>query len=656
MTDRVTPVDDSDAPVGASQLGMLWHEQLAPGSFNLPALVRRYRGRLDIEAFEHALAELVRRHEPLRTTFEVAAGTPRQVVRSPTGFHLPVIDLAHLSPPDREAEAARLIAEATTDPFDLVHGPLFAPLLLRLGADDHVLVVRLHHTAFDDWSVDVFRRELSALYPAFVAGQPSPLPELRTTFVDVCRRQQARLDGEAGGEQRARWRARMAGAPLAVQLPLGHPHQVGPDRPGAGEPLRHDLSPDLARQVRALAPRLRATPFMTVLAAFEVLVARRTGLDDLVIASVVAARGSTDLESMIGCFTKKVLLRLRLDGDPTFAELVARTRTTVLDALAHQDLPFDAVVQETLGGPAAAHGLVAQVPVVFQGETPQLARLVLPGLEVGPFEVTASARRERHFSAARDDEAAARPAGPAWGDGAYLGTFLILSLLEEADGLALVARGVYHRPDAKRLLEDLETLLADIVTDPGRRLSELAPVGPAPTPRRDADELELRGLRLRRSRLEAAMATCPGVAEVAVTVTDARLVAYVVADRHPPPTRARLRQALWAVLPGSPWPADLAIVERLPRLPDGRLDRAGLPAPVLDAAEPPDPDAALLTSLWAEASGRPVTPGSIYWQDFSFLAVVARARAAGLPLTDEQVSRGRTPEMLAAALAAESRT
>ncbi len=648
------PGDPGWAPAGASQVGMLWHEQLAPGSFNLPALVRRYRGPLDVGALERALAELVRRHEPLRTTFELVAGSPRQVVRPPPPPGLDLVDLGPLPPVTRNAEAARLVGEASSRPFDLVDGPLFDPRLLRLGDDDHVLVVRLHHAAFDDWSVDVFRRQLSALYTAYQAGEPSTLPEPAVRFVDVARAQQSRLGGPDGDGQRAWWRAQMAGAPLAVQLPLGEPYQIGPDRPGAGEPVRHDLSADLSRSVRALAPRLRATPFMIVLAAFGVLVARRTGQDDLVIASVVAGRGATAQESMIGCFTKKVLLRLRLDGDPTFAELVTRTRATILAALAAQDLPFEAVVQETLGPAAAAHGLVPQVPIVFQGETPQKARLVMPGLTVGPFEVPASARREQHFSAGRHD-APGDDAIPKWGDGAYLGTFLLLSLLEGADGLALVARGVFHRPAAQLLLEELDRLLADIADDPDRPLSALAPAraGRSAAP---VDDLEVRGLRLHRSRIEAALTRCPGVAEVAVTVTTPddgpghpRLVAYVVADRDPPPTLVELRRALWAALPGSPWPASAVVVRRLRRLDDGRLDVDALPAPAADAT---DPTAVLLSYLWSTVSGGAVSPATVYWQDFSFLQALADARAAGLPLTDEQVSRSRTPEVLAAALAA----
>ncbi len=649
-------VDGTDSqadptPAGASQLGMLWHEQLSPGSFNLPCLVRRYRGKLDVDAFRLALAELARRHEPLRTTFELSGRGPRLVVGS-DGAALAVVDLSELPVVDRDVRAAELIAAASERPFDLVEGPLFAPQLVRLAPEDHLLLVRLHHTAFDDWSVDVFRGEMSALYASFRAGEPPSRPE-SVRFSDVSRRQRARAEGHAGVEAHAWWRQQMAGAPFPVQLPLGRPDQLGPDRPGAGEPLRRDLDDDLAIQVRALARRLRATPFMTVLAAFAALLARRTGRDDLVLASVLAGRSTAEQEALIGCLTTKVLLRLRLDGAPTFPEIVARTRASVLGALSHQGLPFEAVVQETIGIPAAAHGVAAQVPVVFQGETPQQARLVLPGIQAEPFQAPAAARRERHFSTRRrEGDDPSTP--PPWGDGTYQGTFLLLSLMEAKQGLALVARGVFHRPAAEELLAELENLLEEMVAAPDGR----PPAGgeaKRPTP---PDEVNLRGLRLRPTRIEQALALCPGVAEVAVGVVEMdgagpSLVAYVVPD-YQPPTVAELRATLWSILPGSPWPAAVVHLDALPRTPDGRLDLSVLAAPTLKPATPAAPEAVLLSALWSSARGEPVGVGESYWQDFTFLQALADARAAGLPVTDEQVTRCRTPEMLAASLAARS--
>lgn len=665
---RAAPAEeDRRVPAAISQESMLWHEQFTPGSFNLPCLVRRYEGHLDVAALGWALSELARRHLPLRSTFEVDDGDPRQVVGAVPGPDLDVVDLAGLPANEREVEAARFLAEATRRPFDLTTGPLFQPRLFRLGETDHLLVVRLHHTVFDDWSVDVYRRELSALYAAGLDQAPSPLADPAVSFADFSRRERARMSGEEGAAERSWWQRQLEGAPLSVQLPIGD-DRPGAGRPQPGEPLRLDLPPALASELRALAPRLRATPYMTVLAAFSVLLARTTGQNDVVIGSVVAHRNRSELESLIGCFTKKIPLRLRLDGDPTFAELVGRTRASLLDALAHQDLAFDAAVQAGLGPPAAAHGVVPQLAVVFQGETPQQVKLALPGLTAGEFEVPEEARRERHFSAGPEE--AGDEAGPlVWGEGLYLGTFLILSLLETGAGLALVARGAFHRPAVRRLLEQFRALLADVVAGPSRPVSALSARQGAPhygPGGADGDVVELRGFRARRSRLESALAECPGVAKVAVAVCsdggDPRVVAYVVADRNPPPTLADLRHSLWTRLPGALCPAEIVVVDSLPRTcaGAGALDLAALHASGgrrggggnAEAAPPADGTAAVLAAMWGEARGRAVPAGTSYWQDFSFLQVLAHAREAGLAITDEQVARNRTLETLVADMGA----
>lgn len=659
MTDPAgAPWPAPPCPVAISQDAMLWHEQFSPGSFNLPCLVRRYRGPLDTAALERALSELIRRHEPLRTTFDFVDGTPCQVVGEPGTFTLAVTDLADRPEVARDAETARLLADATSRPFDLAHGPLFAPHLVRLGSDDHLLVVRLHHTVFDDWSVEVFRKDFSALYASCLEGRPSPLPELATTFAAFARAERSVVAGGAGAAQLAWWRNHLAGAPLSVQLPITAPHGSVRGRPPSGEPVRRDLPDALAARLRALSRELRATPFMTALAAFAVLVARITGQDDLVLASVVAHRNRSELEPLIGCFTKKVLVRVSVDDDPPFPELVRRSRTSVLGAMAHQDPAFEAIVAETLGPAAAAHGVVAQVAVVFQGETPQPTKLVLPGIDTSGYDVPDS-RRERHFSAAPEDDTsvdAADDARPVWGDGAYLGTFLILSLLANPDEMALVARGVFDRPAVTDLLEQFETLLAAVVAGPHRRVSELADVLPAAGPA-DLDRVELRGFAVRPARLEAALGRCAGVADVAVAVVDdgdggRRLVAFVAADRTPGPTLAELRATLWVELPGSPWPAQLVSVAAVARRADGTPDVDAMVAGTESAPAPPDPDAALLAALWSEARGQPMATTDSYWQDFSFLAALAEARQAGLAITDEQITRCRTPEMLALALAA----
>ena len=612
------PSEVESAPVAVSQAPMLWHEQFAPGSFNLPCLVRRYQGRLDVDALRQALSEIVRRHQPLRSTFELVDGDARQLVWPPAALALPVVDVG-----DRAADVDELIAEAGTTPFDLVAGPLFEPRLVRLGPEDHVLVIRLHHTVFDDWSVDVFRRELSALYTAAVDGTPSPLVEPPVTFAGAARRQQARTADDA---ERDWWRAELDGGPLAVQLPLGR------GTGEADEPVHVDLPVELAAAIRSRARQLRATPFMTVLGAFSLLVSEVTGQDDVVLATVVANRNQADVEPLIGCSTKKVPVRLRLRGAPTFAEVVARTRSSLLGALSHQDIGFDAAVQAGVGEAAADHGVVPHLAVVFQGETPRQASLTLPGLTVTGFDTGAGGRAERHFSA--------RAEAPAWGDGMYLGTFLIVSLVERAEGMGLVARGVFDRPAARRLLDEFVALLERVVHDPSANVGERAvPLG--------CDVVDVRGFRADRHRLEEALRRCPGVVDVALAVPDddgdagRRLVAHVVPGADPP-TLAQIRAALWAEVPGVLWPADAVFVKDLASLAEI--------GPCLPGDD--DPLAVVLAAMWTELRGRPAGPGTSYWQDFTFLPVLAEAREAGLAIADGHVVRCRTPATLAAALRA----
>ena len=464
--------DPSVAPVAGSQEGMLWQEYFVPGSQNLPGLARRYRGALDAEALRRALEEIIRRHGALRTTFGLRDAEPVQVVRLHRPLDLPVCDLSDRAPSDREAELQRLVRAAGERPFDLVEGPLFQPTLLRLDEEEHVLLIRTHHTVFDDWSVGVFRRELAALYPAYAAGEPSPLPEPPVQFADVSRRHRDMLAGSGGERQLSYWRRELAGAPFVTQLPVDDPN-LPPGAPQqAGGPITLELSTELCDALRELARRQRATLFMTVLAAFGLLVARYSGEDDLLLATVVANRNRTELEGLIGCFTKKVPLRLRLSGDPPFSEAMARTRAALLGALAHQDLPFEGVIQEVLGPSAASHGLVPHVPIMFQGVTPQ-PELTLPNIETAGLETSTTATRA-HFMATGRDEPAETLADVPWGGGLYLGTFVIVSLNEGGEGMSLSARGAFHGPAVDDLMKSFRTLLADAAAHPGRRASQLA--------------------------------------------------------------------------------------------------------------------------------------------------------------------------------------
>lgn len=463
------PVGGEVAPVAFSQEGMIWHEHFVPGCQNLPGLARRYRGPLDVEALDRALDEILRRHEPLRTTFRLDRGHLLQAVRPHQRGSLPVHDLRGLAAGDREDEVARQVTDAGRRPFDLTHDPVFTAWLLRVADDDHVLVIRTHHSVFDDWSVGVFRRELAALYTAFSAGEPSKLADpLR--FTDFARNQRRRLAGTPGTKQLAFWRRELGGGPFTAQLPVDDPAAAPGSTQTAGQPVMLTLPPALHEGLRARAREQRATVFMTMLAAYATLVHRYTGQDDLLLATVVANRNRTELEGLVGCFTKKVPLRLRLDGDPAFTEVLKRTRAALLGALTNQDLPFEAVVQDVLGAPAAAHGLVPHVVLMFQGEAPR-HELVLPGLETTGFDTATTARRA-HFMA-EEAKPAAGAGGHAWGGELYLGTFVILSVAESDDALTCIARGAFHGPAVRSLLDTYRTLLGDIVTDPDRPLSQL---------------------------------------------------------------------------------------------------------------------------------------------------------------------------------------
>jgi len=637
----------SVAPVAFSQEGMLWQEQFAPGCQNLPPLARRYHGPLDIEVLERALEEIVNRHEPLRTRFEVRHGRPLQVVAPPGRRRLPVRDLSGLSEEAQGLELDRALSAAAR-PFDLEQGPMFEPTLFALGPEDSVLVLRTHHSVFDDWSVSVFRRELSALYAAFQSTAASPLADLPLSFTKYALGQRRRLAGPAGTAQLSYWKRRLSGAPLRLELPIGDPDRPQGAPQASARPVALDLPSDLVARLRALARRERATVFMTVLTAFQVLLHGCTGQSELLMASVVANRDRTELEAMIGCFTKKVLLRLSSAGDPTFGGLLARAREVVLGALAHQDLPFETVLQEVLGPPAARHGLVPTVAVMFQGVTPQTEEVVLPGVTTTGFETSGKTTRAHFVAGSHEDSP--EPATEPWGGGLYSGTFFILSVIEDEDRLSLVARGAFHRPAVERLLANFRALLEDVVSHPDRRVSDFAP----PKGGEERGEwLELRGFRIDRLGLEAVLRGAPGVRDVAVAVReddpgDPRLVAYVVPDGIDAPDLADLRAFLWSRLPGCAWPAALVTV-------------AGLPVGADFAPEDGPPAAGRseeerrLSALWAEALGIGTVDGrENYWQSFSFFEVLNRARAAGMGIRGEQVVRNRTVTALGTDLAAES--
>ena len=332
------------APLSAAQQQIWLHAHLAPELplYNEPFTIRR-RGPLDVAALEAALAEIVRRHEAWRTTIQVDGGQPVQVVQPATAVPLPVVDLTAMPPPEREAEAARRATEDARRPFDLERGPLLRALLVRVADDDHRLFLTVHHIVLDGVSIyQILLRELTALYDAFAAGRPSPLPELPVQYADFALWQRERLQSEGPEASIEYWRRRLAGMPV-LAMPTDRPRPAVQTFAGA----RHcvALPPALSAALRRLARREGTSLFMTLLAAFEVLLHRYTGQDDLALGTVSAGRGRPEIERLLGFFANPLCLRADVSGDPTFSQLLTRVREESLEALAHDDVPFEAVVK-----------------------------------------------------------------------------------------------------------------------------------------------------------------------------------------------------------------------------------------------------------------------------------------------------------------------
>lgn len=430
-------------------------------------------GPLDSAALAGALGDIVQRHEGLRTGFAQSPdGQLLQVVAPPGPVAVAIRDLAALDPRDREAALAAALDAELDRPFDLARGPLLRALAIRMGAERQVLLLILHHIVGDGWSVGVLLRELSALYAARATDVPAALPELPVQLADVACWQRRRLAGDALERALGFWRERLAGAPTLLDLPGAadpgsHPNSEpgsepdsepggtrgpGSDRPVQPRPVqprgaRLDLRIDTAtaRGLRALGRDQGATLFMILLAAFQVLLGRFSGQDDLLVGTPVAGRVHPALEPLIGYFVNTLVLRAQL-GDVGFSDLLARVRQDTLAAYEHQDLPFEQVVEALNVERIPGRNPLVQVLFTFQNAT--RLELALPGVEARQLELPTRA--------ARMD--------------------LEVDILEDGEDLASVwvyDRDRYARADIERLAVGYQTLLAAIVAAPGQRVGVL---------------------------------------------------------------------------------------------------------------------------------------------------------------------------------------
>jgi amino acid adenylation domain-containing protein len=424
---------DGPSPLSFAQQRLWFLAQLDPASsvYNIPAALQ-LRGALDAHALRRALIGIVRRHETLRTTFRLEGAEPRQVIGEVGDVPLPLIDLRGLGP---DAEAARLAMAEAARPFDLQAGPVFRALLLRLSGDRHRLLVNMHHIASDGWSLGVFTRELAALYAN------TPLPELPVRYRDFAVWQRTRRSDES---DLAFWREELRGLPAGLDLPADHPRPPVQTYRGAVRPFA--VGGETTEGLRRLARGTGVTLFMALLAGFQALLARWSGQEDLAVGTPVAGRSRVELEGLIGFFVNTLVVRCDLSGDPDSRTLVRRARERFLTAQAHQDLPFEKLVEELKPERNLARPPLFQVLLVLQN-TPRTP-LVLPGLEVTSEAVeTGTAKFE-----------------------------LQLTLEERDGGLAGTLdynRDLFEAPTMDRFLGHLGALLAAAVAEPERPAGEL---------------------------------------------------------------------------------------------------------------------------------------------------------------------------------------
>ncbi|OYE00492.1 condensation domain-containing protein, partial [Nostoc sp. 'Peltigera membranacea cyanobiont' 232] len=371
-------------PMSFGQQRLWFIDQLQPGNFaNHISAALRLTGFLNQAALLQTLNEIVRHHEVLRTTFATMEEKPVQVIIPTLSLNLPTINLEELSEFEQEAEVKKLVIQEIQQPFNLSQAPLLRATLLRLKETEHILVFTMHHIISDGWSMGVLTQEVAVLYEAFSKGQPSLLSELPIQYVDFAAWQRQRLQGELLQSQISYWKNQLEGAPKLLELPTDYPRPAVSSFQGASYPF--ELSDDLYVALNKLSQQHGSTLFMTLLAAFQILLWRYTGSEDIVVGSPIANRDRTELEELIGFFANTIALRTNLADNPTFEELLARVRTNLLGAYAHQDLPFEQLVEELQPQRNLSYTPVFQVMFVLQN-TPMPA-FELPGLTINPLVI-----------------------------------------------------------------------------------------------------------------------------------------------------------------------------------------------------------------------------------------------------------------------------
>jgi amino acid adenylation domain-containing protein len=442
--ERVAP-EREEIPLSFAQerLWFLYQLEGASATYNIPAALC-LRGDLNLDAFEHTLSEIVRRHEVLRTSFHSVNGTSVQVIHPEVSLNVERVDLQHLQKTEQETVLKQQVQKLAIKPFDLERAPLIRCCIWQLSNNEHVFAINMHHIVSDGWSIGVLVQEVSALYPAFCAGEVSPLLELEIQYADFAQWQREWLSGEVLEQQLQYWTSQLQGAPELLQLPLDRPRPSVQTYQGATASFT--LGQELAQKLQALSRQTGSTLFMTLMAAFVTLLYRYSGESDVVIGSSIANRNRSEIESLIGFFVNTLVLRTRLEDNLSFDQLLKQVRETTLQAYEHQDVPFEQIVEALRPQRSMSHSPLFQV--MFDLQNTPLGEVELSGVKLSEVK--------QESTAAKFD--------------------LTLSVTETSIGLECeweYNTDLFDRSTIERMASHFENLLSAIVANPHQTVSEL---------------------------------------------------------------------------------------------------------------------------------------------------------------------------------------
>ena len=465
---------DEKLPLSFAQQRLWFLDQLEPDSalYSIPLAVR-LTGALNLAAFEQTLSEIMRRHESLRTRFASVDGQPQQVIDAAEAFKLTPIELSEMAQSEREAEARRLAKAEAQRPFDLATGPLLRVQLLRLAEEEHVVLFTMHHIISDGWSLGVLVKEVATLYEAYIKGEESPLQELELQYADYAAWQREWLQGEVLAEQLSYWQRQLGGELPVLELPTDHSRPAVQTHHGAKYSLL--ITTTRADSIKALGVQQGSTLFMTLLAAFITLLHYLTKQTDISVGTDIANRNRAETENLIGFFVNQLVLRVQVEGNLTFKELLGKVRATTLGAYAHQDLPFEKLVETLNPERDASRSPLFQVKMVLQNAP--FEELKIPGVTLTPIKANSNT--------AKFD--------------------LLLNLYDTDHGLGAVLdynTDLFEEHTATRILNQFCFLLGDIVERSDATLQELIKSLMENDKRAQLEkEKELESIRLQKLRL-----------------------------------------------------------------------------------------------------------------------------------------------------------